>query len=103
MLRHRDIRTTMAVYVRDDMTAQAEAVRSLPSLGGGDEVQHIVQHAAHPTVQETARGRKDAEADGSCKSGNAKAYGKNMQEAAAGCDSLGLVAGAGFEPAIFRL
>ena len=34
---------------------------------------------------------------------NEEGYGKNMQEAAAGGSGLSLVAGAGFEPAIYRL
>ena len=44
MLRYRDIRTTMKVCVRDDMTAQAKALAALPSLGLGWEVHHDVHH-----------------------------------------------------------
>ena len=107
MLRHRDIRTTMKVYVRDDVTAQIKAVASLPSLvddaDGTDEVQQNVQQLAHPAVQDDATPRDEEAAESVHKSGAAGTLGENMQEAAAQCSGLSLVAGAGFEPAIFRL
>ena len=99
MLRHRDIRTTMKVYVRDDLAAQIAALDVLPTFDGGTEVQHIVQHAGRETGQGSA-----GECDGTQTSGNRKSsrdgtWGSDMQQAAAGGDGLHLVAGAGFEPA----
>ena len=103
MLRHRDIRTTMKVYVRDDQAAQVQALSVLPVLSEGGEVQHVVQHAGHPTAQGSGTEGNGVQASGNRKSNGDGAWGKDMQKAAAQGDGLHLVAGAGFEPAIFRL
>ncbi|MFC1805851.1 tyrosine-type recombinase/integrase [Planctomycetota bacterium] len=103
MLRHRDIRTTMKIYVRDDLAAQVAALGVLPTFGGGAEVQHIVQHAGREAGPASATEGKAVQESGIRKSRDSKTWGGDMQQAAAQGDGLHLVAGAGFEPAIFRL
>jgi len=103
MLRHRDIRTTMKVYVRDDQTAQKQALASLPSLSDRNQVHHMVHHAGCKTRQGEATPCNAMGEDEGRKSFGYGAYGKNMQEAAALGSDLQVVAGEGFEPPIFRL
>jgi len=94
MLRHRDIRTTMKVYVRDDLTAQKQALASLPSLSGRKQVHHMVHHVGCETVQgETTPCNAMGEDEGR-KSFGDEAFGKNVQEAAAIGSDLLVVAGA---------
>jgi len=84
MLRHRDIRTTMAIYIGEDLTAQSRAVAALPVLEAGRQVRQNVQRLAHPATQGGATPCKSEVAGASRKSGSVETWGKSMQGAAAG-------------------
>ncbi len=98
MLRHRSIGTTMEIYVRDDPAAQAKALAALPTLRDGRDVQHQVQQLAHPEPQDDATECKTQDAEDRGKPHRTGDWSKNMQEAAAQCNGLGLVGVSGLEP-----